>query len=289
MDWSFMAGPASSLIGGLFGASNSAKAAQQQFENQMFLMEKQHEYNVSDFKHRYQWSVGDMRNAGLNPILAATSGIGGSINGVSAGNAAMAQTPDFGTMLGNAMSSAFQTQSQKEIAKMQNEVAKEELRLKDLEISSAKEKRENDIRLDNLRFDLEKWKAEESNRRAEMMNNAQIENMVDTLKATIQHYERMDANDSVKAAAAMRQADASGLMASIQHELGLSNIELNKAREAFLGLQSANEAEQLQWQQYLNEHKEVRGAVGLLGSFFDTAGLVLKAGAYANMASGILD
>lgn len=279
------AGIGSSMLGGMLSASNAADAASTAFHRNMELMQKQFDYNQAAYGSRYTLATRDLRNAGLNPILAATQGVGGSIQGSGLGSAPMASTPDFGLMF----SSAFQTASQKEIAKMQNEVAKEELRLRDLEISSAKEKRENDIRLDNLRFDLEKWKAEESNRRAEMMNNAQIENMVDTLKATIQHYERMDANDSVKAAAAMRQADASGLMASIQHELGLSNIELNKAREAFLGLQSANEAEQLQWQQYLNEHKEVRGAVGLLGSFFDTAGLVLKAGAYANMASGILD
>lgn len=36
------------------------------------------------YKHRYQWAVDDMRKAGLNPILAATSGIGGSFSGASA-------------------------------------------------------------------------------------------------------------------------------------------------------------------------------------------------------------
>lgn len=36
------------------------------------------------YKHRYQWAVEDMRKAGLNPILAATSGIGGSFSGASA-------------------------------------------------------------------------------------------------------------------------------------------------------------------------------------------------------------
>lgn len=36
------------------------------------------------YKHRYQWAVDDMRQAGLNPILAATSGIGGSFSGASA-------------------------------------------------------------------------------------------------------------------------------------------------------------------------------------------------------------
>ena len=38
---------------------NSANAAQA------------NEWNVENYKHRYQWAVEDMRRAGLNPILAA--------------------------------------------------------------------------------------------------------------------------------------------------------------------------------------------------------------------------
>lgn len=62
-----------SLLGG--SMSNSAAAA---------ASKQQHEWNVDDYKHRYQWSMQDMQAAGLNPILAATQGIGGSINGASA-------------------------------------------------------------------------------------------------------------------------------------------------------------------------------------------------------------
>lgn len=40
--------------------------------------------NVYNYQHRYQWSMDDMQKAGLNPMLAATQGIGGSINGASA-------------------------------------------------------------------------------------------------------------------------------------------------------------------------------------------------------------
>lgn len=35
------------------------------------------------YQHRYQWAVDDLKKAGLNPILAATSGIAGSMPGVS--------------------------------------------------------------------------------------------------------------------------------------------------------------------------------------------------------------
>lgn len=39
--------------------------------------------NVQNYSQRYQLAVQDMKAAGLNPILAATSGIGGNIQGVS--------------------------------------------------------------------------------------------------------------------------------------------------------------------------------------------------------------
>ncbi len=39
--------------------------------------------NVQNYAQRYQLAVKDMQAAGLNPILAATSGIGGNIQGVS--------------------------------------------------------------------------------------------------------------------------------------------------------------------------------------------------------------
>lgn len=68
-----IAGGVSSLLGGALSNSASRAASSQQ-----------HDWNVSDYQHRYQWSMQDMQKAGLNPILAATQGIGGSINGASA-------------------------------------------------------------------------------------------------------------------------------------------------------------------------------------------------------------
>lgn len=66
-------GGVSALIGGALSNSANRHAASQQ-----------HDWNVSDYRNRYQWTVQDMEKAGLNPILAATQGIGGSINGASA-------------------------------------------------------------------------------------------------------------------------------------------------------------------------------------------------------------
>ena len=81
-----------SVAGSVFGSAvqnhyNSANAAQA------------NEWNVENYKHRYQWAVDDMRSAGLNPILAATNGIGGSISGASAASVGMS---DIGSTMNSA-------------------------------------------------------------------------------------------------------------------------------------------------------------------------------------------
>ena len=66
-------GGVSSIIGGAL--SNSAARHAATVANQR---------NIYNYQHRYQWAMEDMQKAGLNPILAATQGIGGSVNGASA-------------------------------------------------------------------------------------------------------------------------------------------------------------------------------------------------------------
>lgn len=85
-----------SVAGSLLGSAtqnhyNSANAAQA------------NEWNVENYKHRYQWATEDMREAGLNPILAATNGIGGSISGASAASVGMS---DIGSTMNSARSSS---------------------------------------------------------------------------------------------------------------------------------------------------------------------------------------
>ena len=67
------AGGVSSIIGVVL--SNSAARHAATVANQR---------NIFNYQHRYQWAMEDMQKAGLNPMLAATQGIGGSINGASA-------------------------------------------------------------------------------------------------------------------------------------------------------------------------------------------------------------
>ena len=68
-----VAGGVASIIGGAL--SNSAARHAATVANQR---------NIYNYQHRYQWTMEDMQKAGLNPMLAATQGIGGSVNGASA-------------------------------------------------------------------------------------------------------------------------------------------------------------------------------------------------------------
>ena len=89
---SWLSNTLGSVAGSVLGSAvqnhyNSANAAQA------------NAWNVENYKHRYQWAVEDMRNAGLNPILAATNGIGGSISGASAASVGMS---DIGSTMNSA-------------------------------------------------------------------------------------------------------------------------------------------------------------------------------------------
>lgn len=89
---SWLSNTLGSVAGSVLGSAvqnhyNSANAAQA------------NAWNVENYKHRYQWAVDDMRSAGLNPILAATNGIGGSISGASAASVGMS---DIGSTMNSA-------------------------------------------------------------------------------------------------------------------------------------------------------------------------------------------
>lgn len=66
-----------SAAGGLIGGALSNSASRHAMNAQIAA-------NRYDYQHRYQWAMQDMQKAGLNPILAATQGIAGTINGASA-------------------------------------------------------------------------------------------------------------------------------------------------------------------------------------------------------------
>lgn len=89
---SWLSNTLGSIAGSLLGSAtqnhyNSANA------------EQANKWNVENYQHRYQWAVDDMRAAGLNPVLAATNGIGGSIAGASAASVGMS---DIGSTMNSA-------------------------------------------------------------------------------------------------------------------------------------------------------------------------------------------
>lgn len=72
---------------GLFGLAGSAISA----GVSATIAAKNRKFQKKMYKSRYQYTMEDMRKAGLNPMLAMQTGVGG---GVPSG--AMAQIPDFG-------------------------------------------------------------------------------------------------------------------------------------------------------------------------------------------------
>ena len=97
---SWLSNTLGNIAGSVLGSLGSSEIQSKYNEEAIRL---QNDLNVDNYKHRYQWAVDDMRNAGLNPILAATNGIGGSIAGASAGTIGMS---DIGANMNSARSSS---------------------------------------------------------------------------------------------------------------------------------------------------------------------------------------
>ena len=75
---------------GMMSYATDKKLMKKQFEYQKELQRIQNDYNVYNYQHQNQWRVDDLRAAGLNPILSATSGT--SVAPASAGAVGLASS-----------------------------------------------------------------------------------------------------------------------------------------------------------------------------------------------------
>ncbi len=70
-------------LGSLFGAVDKFIGGSSDHYYNKKNMDYQSKIQEQQYRSRYQWATEDMKKAGLNPIMAATSGIAGSLSGVS--------------------------------------------------------------------------------------------------------------------------------------------------------------------------------------------------------------
>lgn len=109
--WPALIGAGASLIGGLFGSSsakstsdkniefqretNQQNIAHQERTNAMAIQESQanRQLQLDSLKNHYQWQAGDMKQAGLNPILASINSAGTAQGSTAALESPRAQAP----------------------------------------------------------------------------------------------------------------------------------------------------------------------------------------------------
>lgn len=153
-----IAGGVSSIIGGAL--SNSAARHAATVANQR---------NIFNYQHRYQWAMDDMQKAGLNPMLAATQGIGGSINGASAlsANYNLGEGVTSGMSASAASNSAKASNKQADTAsrvadgtirKLDSDVALNAASAKNLEAEAAGKELANKLALDTYQDNLALYK-----------------------------------------------------------------------------------------------------------------------------------
>ena len=89
-------------VGGLFATGLASQAN----KNAKKAARRAYERSVKAYQSRFQWSMEDMRKAGLNPILAAQGGLGGPGAGVSAPTAQVFSAQDAVQRAGSAVGKA---------------------------------------------------------------------------------------------------------------------------------------------------------------------------------------
>ena len=240
-----VAGIASDIIGGILGASSAEEAAERQFEYQKELAHIQNDYNVTNYQHRHQWEVADLRRAGLNPILSANSAGSVAAAGQAQAPAVQPQKYDLSKAI-NAIANTALVKKQTDLAEYQSQTERIKADADMLRARNDEARTPSAISLAENQSGYLVKQTEMLDKNYELQklyNDAQVReidqriiNSVMEVQAKVKYYEQsghaalMSASaQQASAAAALRSAAAQEMMADVAAANGISVRQLNDA------------------------------------------------------------
>lgn len=282
-------GAAVGVLGSALASSSSAKS---QYDYQSALTDQAYQNNVAFYSQRHQLEVEDLKKAGLNPILSATSG--SSMTPATAGTAGMV---DSGANSAQAQSNAIQ----RRLADQQYKIGLINART---ELENAVSNRisvQANAQLASSAFDLnyEKVATEQQNRQYQVlnyemnrqMNNANISkihqdiiNSIALTKAQESHLYSTAQASLIGARASMLGAQASMHGAVVQGLIGIrrneieqagldNNIRLTDAQISKIQQEAENLGWDLKRSQYVSDYDGSGfGLLGKIGKFGSSVG-----------------
>lgn len=225
--WGEIAGAA---LGDIIGSGiNSA--------SQSYFLDKQLKYNKELYQNRYQWTVQDLRKAGLNPILAA--------GGLSSGAASVGLA---GVNSGSVNSAAT-------AYRRMNTVEKEGLKIQKQNADTQEKAADSTIALQGEQKATELSKQKHYSALVEEVANNIINQHITT---AAQAYNLKSQGDAalIGAAARMAEADAAVTNANANWQ----NSQTNKTYYGYLGAESQSRKEYQDWKtEYEKGNKGWRG------------------------------
>ncbi len=212
-------------LGSLFGAADKFVGGAIDYHYNKKLMDYQAKIQEQQYRQRYQWSTEDMKKAGLNPILAATSGIGGSLSGVSSAGS-------FGGDVANAAVGVSNSAASNKAAKTGEAVGKSTIALN--ASSAAKYAADADAIRQGIEFNRVYFPYEQELKK-QTVENAKKQGELLQKQADSQDYQY-----KFVLPAMVNLYTQQGLQAASSAALNAQNSELSKANTDLLSQQAAD-------------------------------------------------